>query len=129
MDKRREAKIRTALIERREHIQGELDRLQEEIRALGVAQGIEHGALSNHMADDGSNVWEQERILTMSNDLQDMLNQAHGALERLDHGTYGDCERCGRPVNPERLEAFPWVRYCIECQTIVEREQNMPVRQ
>ncbi len=129
MDKQQETKIRTALIERREHVQGELDRLQEEIRALGVDQEIERGGLGNHMADDGSNVSEQERILTLSNDLQDMLHQANDALERLDRGTYGDCERCGKPINPERLEAFPWVRYCIECQTIVEREQNMPVRQ
>lgn len=129
MDKRQEAKIRTALIERREHVQRELDRLQEEIRELGVDQEIERGGLGNHMADDGSNVSEQERILTMSNDLQDMWHQANDALERLDRGTYGDCERCGRPINPERLEAFPWVRYCIECQTIVERGQSVPVRQ
>lgn len=127
MNKSQEKKIRSALEERREHVQGELDRLQNEIREMGVAQEIERGSLSNHMADDGSNVWEQERILTMSNDLQDLLNQVADAEDRLRRGVYGDCERCGKPINPERLEAFPWVRFCIECQTIVEREQRLSV--
>lgn len=124
MNKRQEKKIRDALQERRDHVQGEFDRLQVEIRELGIAQEVERGGLGNHMADDGSNVSEQERILTVSNDLQDMLNQVADAEHRLDQGTYGDCERCGKPINSERLEAFPWVRYCVECQTIVEREQR-----
>jgi DnaK suppressor protein len=124
MNKRQEKKIRDVLNERREHVQGELDRLQVEIRELGVAQEVERGGLGNHMADDGSNVSEQERILTVSNDLQDMLNQVTDAEHRLDQGIYGDCERCGKPINTERLEAFPWVRFCIECQTIIEREQR-----
>lgn len=125
MNKRQEKKIRDALQERRDHVQGELDRLQSEIRELGVAQEIERGGLGNHMADDGSNVSEQERILTVSNDLQDMLNQVADAEHRLDQGVYGDCDRCGKPINAERLEAFPWVRFCIECQTVIEREQRL----
>lgn len=127
MKKAQEKKIRTALTERQEHLEGELSRLQEEIRELGVDQGQESGGLGNHMADDGSNVAEQERILTISNDIQDMLNEVGRAEERLDAGTYGDCERCGKEINPDRLEAFPWVSTCIECQSIIEREQNIPV--
>lgn len=128
MKKAQEKKIRETLSQRREHLEGELSRLEAEVRDLGVDQGTERGGLGNHMADDGSNVSEQERILTMSNDLRDMLNQVARAEDRLDKGTYGICERGGEEINPERLEAFPWVAYCIECQSIIERGQNIPVR-
>ena len=128
MKKAEEKKIRKLLAERRANLEGEITRLEEEVRELGVDQGTERGGLGNHMADDGSNVSEQERILTMSNDMHDMLNEVARAEERMDDGTYGVCERCGQEINPERLEAFPWVAYCIECQTIIEREQSLSVR-
>lgn len=127
MKKAQEKKVRVALAERREHLEGELHRLEEEIRELGSDQGMESGGLGNHMADDGSNVAEQERVLTISNDIQDMLNEVSRAEERLNAGSYEMCERCGKEINPDRLEAFPWVSTCIECQAILEREQRIPV--
>lgn len=128
MTKQREKKIRTALAERRTHLDSELERLDGEVVDLGVEQGTEGGALGNHMADEGSMVAEQERVLTIANDVRDMLSEVKRAEERLNNGTYGTCDRCGKEINPERLEAFPWVLYGIECQAIVEREQHLPVR-
>ena len=117
--------LRAALLERREQVQGELDQLNEELRTLGVDQENERGGLGNHLAEDGSNVTEQERILRVSGDLQDIMVQVDEALERMDEGTYGLCRRCGKPINPERLEAFPYVAYCIDCQSLLEREQAL----
>lgn len=117
--------LRGTLLERRDQIQTELDQMGEELRDLGVDQGIERGGVGNHLADDGSNVTEAERITTVSNDVQDVLTQINGALERMDDGTYGICERCGQPINPERLEAFPYVAYCIECQSFLERQNAL----
>ena len=116
-------KSRARLLSRQEEIQGELDRLAAELESFGIEQEIEHGGLGNHMAEDGTSVQEQERILAVSADLRDIVGQIESALTRLDEGTYGTCQRCGRPVNPERLEAFPYVAYCIECQTIIERQR------
>ena len=113
---------RMLLLNRQEEIQGELDRLAAELESLGTEQDLEHGGLGNHMAEDGSSVQEQERILAISAGLRDIADQIEAALARLDEGTYGICERCGKPINPERLEAFPYVAYCIECQTILERQ-------
>lgn len=127
MNKAQEKKISELLAERRTHLEGEIGRLETEVRDLGVAQGMESGGLGNHMADDGSDVAEQERLTTISNDLQEMVNEVTRAEQRLADGTYGTCERCGKEINPDRLEAFPWVAYCIECQAIVEREQRVPV--
>jgi DnaK suppressor protein len=116
-------KLKSRLTTRRAEIQGEIDRLAAELESFGVEQEMEHGSLGNHMAEDGSSVQEQERILAVSADLQDIATQIDTALTRLDEGTYGVCERCGKKINPERLEAFPYVAYCIDCQTIVERQR------
>ena len=43
------------------------------------------------------------------------------ALARIDAGTYGTCERCGRPIGQERLEAIPYATLCIDCKREVER--------
>jgi DnaK suppressor protein len=94
-----------------------------EMRSIGVDQDEENGSLGNHIADDGSNVAEAERIVTVSEDLQQILVQVNGALERMNEGNYGVCQRCGQPIGAERLKAFPYVAYCIECQSLVERDQ------
>src|SRR5687768_5685509 len=95
-------KMRARLESRRAEIQGEIDRLAAELESFGVEQEMEHGSLGNHMAEDGTSVQEQERILAVSADLKDIATQIDAALTRLDDGAYGPCERCGKPINPER---------------------------
>lgn len=125
MDTAKIPTLRAALLERRDEIQGDLDRMGAELRSIGVEQEIERGGLGNHMAEDGSNVMEAERLTTVSGDLQDILTQVNAALQRMDEGTYGICQRCGKAINPERLEAFPYVAYCIDCQQFLERENAL----
>ena len=43
------------------------------------------------------------------------------ALQRVDDKEYGECQNCGKEVNPKRLTAIPWARYCIDCQELVEQ--------
>ncbi len=117
--------MKQALTDRRAQLETELGQLSNELRELGIDQGLEQGAAGNHLADDGSLVFEAERIGTVSDDLRDVLNQVNSALERMDEGTYGTCQRCNRPINRDRLEAFPYVAYCIECQTTLERENAL----
>jgi DnaK suppressor protein len=125
MDTKKVKSVRAALTTRREEIQVELDRLDQELQWMGADQEDERGSLGNHLADDGSSVMEQERISTVSEDLRDLLRQIDGALVRLDDGTYGVCQRCGKPINKERLEAFPYVEFCIECQSFLERQRAL----
>lgn len=116
------AKAKKALLERQAELREDLERVQEEIRSIGIEEGNE-GGVGNHPADDGSSVMEGERLATMSNNLHEALLQVDSALERIDAGTFGICQRCGQEIGAERLEAFPYVAYCINCQTIIEREQ------
>ena len=46
------------------------------------------------------------------------------ALQKIDDGSFGDCERCGETIGDKRLEALPFARYCIDCQRLVEEEER-----
>ena len=123
MDARKLEKLRKALLVRKAQIEGDVSYMADEMRAIGVEQDDENGSLGNHIAEDGSSVTEAERIVTVSEDLQQILQQVNDALRRMDEGTYGSCQRCGKPIAAARLEAFPYVAYDIECQSILERQQ------
>jgi DnaK suppressor protein len=56
-----------------------------------------------------------------SNLLQERLADIDRALLAIEEDRYGTCDRCGKAINPERLEANPAARYCLECQAIVDR--------
>ena len=117
--------FREQLSTRQKEIQGDLSRIDQEIESISTDQALERGSLGNHFADDGSNVMEAERIGTIGEDMRDVLRQIEDALSRLDDGTFGTCQRCHKAINPERLEAFPYVEFCIECQSILERERAL----
>ncbi len=125
MDEKTQARLRASLEARRAEIEREIGFMSDEIRSIGEDQDMENGSLGNHMAEDGSNVMEADRLSTISEDLRSLLNDIDGAFHRMDEGTYGICERCGKPINEERLEAFPYVARCIECQSRIEREQAL----
>jgi RNA polymerase-binding transcription factor DksA len=122
---RKQATLRKRLEARKAEIEESVSNLAAEMRSIGIEQDDENGSLGNHIAEDGSSVAEAERIVTVSEDFQDILAQVNSALERMNAGTYGTCQSCGRPISEERLEAFPYVGYCIECQSRIEREQTL----
>jgi DnaK suppressor protein len=47
------------------------------------------------------------------------------ALQKIDDGSFGNCERCGEEIGDKRLEALPFARHCIECQRVIEQEERM----
>ena len=49
-----------------------------------------------------------------------LLIVVDGALKRINEGTFGECLNCGQEINAKRLEALPWVRYCITCQELID---------
>ena len=124
MDTKKLAEARRALEDRRAEIDRDIERMTAEIKSFGPELG-EPGGVGNHMAEDGSDMMEAERLATISDDLREILAQVNGALARMDDGTFGICQRCGNPIGEERLEAFPYVRFCITCQTQIEREQAL----
>lgn len=75
----------------------------------------DHPIPTTHLADDASDVAEQETGVALRRHLEGMLNEIDLAIRRAERGSLGLCERCGRPIDPERLRAVPWVTLCIGC--------------
>ncbi|MCP5025026.1 MAG: TraR/DksA family transcriptional regulator [Actinomycetia bacterium] len=71
-------------------------------------------AFDNDFADRGQVTGEQGENYTLADSLQAQLNLVENALARLDDGTYGTCEICGKDINPERLEAMPAAGLCMD---------------
>ena len=73
-------------------------------------------ANERHPAEEATETLERERDVSILQRLENEMNEVQAALDRLEEGTYGRCEICGRPIGDERLEAVPATRYCVEHQ-------------
>src|SRR3712207_1626211 len=114
-------KFREQLEEQRDDLRRELDALQVETANVNQTEGY---GVKNHPAEDASELFLRERNLAISGDLRQELDDVERALIRIANGTYGFCEECGEPINPERLEARPAATYCIRPQRERERGQH-----
>ncbi len=78
-------------------------------------------AYSFHMADAGTDNFDREFALSMVSNEQELLYEINDALKRLENGAYGSCEVSGKPIPKARLNAIPWARCTVECQTEMEK--------
>jgi RNA polymerase-binding transcription factor DksA len=85
------------------------------------AEGSEASAFGMHQADAGSDAYDRDFALSLLSQEQDALYEIEEALKRLDLGTYGVCEMSGKPIAHARLEALPFARLTVECQSQVEK--------
>ncbi|HEX5501765.1 MAG TPA: TraR/DksA C4-type zinc finger protein [Thermomicrobiales bacterium] len=108
--------LRARLEAERGRLRGDLAELGTEVAVLGQSQQLEGGSPGNHFADDATDIVEQEKDLALIEGLRGRLYDIERAIERMDRGAYGRCERCGQPIAPERLEALPSARLCITCK-------------
>jgi DnaK suppressor protein len=94
------------------------------------AEGSEASAFGMHQADAGSDAYDRDFALSLLSQEQDALYEIEEALKRVDAGTYGVCEMSGKPIPHARLEAIPFARFTVECQTQIEKQKKaMRVRQ
>lgn len=109
----------------RARLEAERRELQDDVAAIDAENKApqDDAGIGNHLADDASDVMNRERNLALRGNAEDLLSQVDAALQRLNAGSYGVCERCGQPINPERLEALPYAIHCITCQSAIERER------
>ncbi|HYL41506.1 MAG TPA: TraR/DksA C4-type zinc finger protein [Candidatus Binatus sp.] len=96
---------RSALVAERARLLAELG---EPIEGPGQMTYGSQAAAATH-------VFEQQRDLALRDHARAQLHQVELALANLDSGTYGNCRSCGNPIALERLQAIPWVAFCIDC--------------
>ena len=111
------------LLEKRHEILGNVTDMEKE--ALRKARSEATGDLSSmpiHMADLGTDNYEQEFALELMDGERKLLREIDEALEKIENGTYGICEGTGKPISIERLEALPWAKYTIEHVRELEKQ-------
>jgi RNA polymerase-binding transcription factor DksA len=117
--------------EARAHLEQERTRLQslrDGFHDDGLTRESESDSLAElssvdqHQADVGTETFNRERDLSILERVEAELDDVEHALRRLDDGSYGTCEACGRPIDDGRLEAIPAARFCVEDQSMAELE-------
>ncbi|HEX8200489.1 MAG TPA: TraR/DksA family transcriptional regulator [Isosphaeraceae bacterium] len=117
--------FRQTLLNLRARLRGDLDQMTDE--ALKRNQPDSSGNLSNmplHMADVGTENYDQEFTLSLIENEQETLDQINDALARITRGTFGRCEECDTAIAKPRLQALPYTRVCIECARKLERRES-----
>ncbi len=96
----------------RDQTKAELERLREYMKA------------EPEPTDDevDLDVYEREKNLALVRRLEQKLEEINRALQVAKKGTYGICERCGKPIDPARLQALPETTLCVKCKNDLEKE-------
>ena len=108
--------FRQQLLDLRSRLHGDVSHLTSE--ALRKTGGEASGSLSNtpiHMADLGTDNFEQEFTLGLIQNEEQALDEIGVALERIGQGTFGHCEECHKDIPKARLQALPYTRHCVDC--------------
>ena len=114
--------FKEVLLEKRREILKNVSEFEDE--ALRKYRLYATGDLSSmpiHMADLGTDNYEQEFALGLMDSERKLLREIDNALGRLEKKTYGICEGTGKPIPKARLEAQPWARYCVEHARMLEQ--------
>jgi DnaK suppressor protein len=112
-------RIRAALAARRDELREEYDQHLAEIAELQRDRLTD--SAGDDQADTGTKTFEREQEISLANSILERTTQVERALERLDEGSYGWCERCGNAIPVERLAAFPSATLCVTCKQLEER--------
>ena len=111
----------------RQTLESERERLRAAIVSVNHDSSLleETGDLSigtdDHIADIATETYMRELDTGLEENAENLLSEIEGALRRIDEGSSGTCEACGRPIGEERLEAVPWATLCIDDKRARER--------
>ncbi len=117
----------------------DLERFRETLelergRLLGALEAVTHArspveetgdlaiGAGDHLADTATDTFIRELDGGLEENAGHLLDEVEAALRRIEDGTFGRCEACGRPIAPERLEAVPYARLCLEDKRAQERQ-------
>lgn len=130
MKKDKLKKFRGLLLDLSARLRGDIQSLDDQTRT--ATGGDSAGSLSNtplHLADMGTAVYLQELNATLLENQEYIRDEVLHALKRIDEGTYGTCENCGRPIIEERLELLPYTRYCTACAEALQAGKEVNLNQ
>jgi DnaK suppressor protein len=115
MRKERLASFKKRLLEKQQQLADEVGRT-----AL-YGKDQEDDAIKD-LGDQANTAYTREFFFELGTGDRRLLRDVVAALQKIDDGSFGSCERCGEVIGDKRLEALPFARCCIECQRLVEQE-------
>jgi len=116
--------FRQLLIVEREKFAAEIRSLaQDALRSPREASGDLSG-YTMHLADMAADTAERELSTNLVSSEQEVLYQIDDALERIDEGAFGLCEKCDKAIPVSRLKAVPYARLCVQCQQAKEKSKK-----
>lgn len=119
LGKRELERYRSMLLRKRAELIGDIATIEDEALRQSGSGSLSH--LPQHMAEQGTDVFDQSLSLDLAQVDRNLIREIDAALARIDAGTYGICELTGKPIKAERLEELPWARYSIEAARERER--------
>lgn len=126
LGKRDQKEFRRLLEQERDRLTEELEALEEHTPEVEHQVGMDlGGSYDEDFADVAGDTFEREKGFAIESSVQALLTQVEEALARLDEGTYGVCESCGRAIHPARLKAIPYAKLCIDCKSREERANGL----
>jgi RNA polymerase-binding protein DksA len=111
------------LVALRGRLRGDVTQMADATLKKSRTEG--NGDLSSmpiHMADIGTDSFEQEFTLSLMESEEATLENIEAALERIEDGTYGLCEECGVKIPRKRLDAIPYTSMCVKCASQLEQQ-------
>lgn len=112
MNKKEIQKIRKTLVEKKDDLLSVVKSKKErDLNDVEVGDEV----------DSASQNVEKEMLFELNDNEKVILDAIESALRRIEKGSFGLCESCGKKITEKRLNAIPWVRYCIDCQSSAEK--------
>ena len=101
------------MLEEREELRNQLTTIEVDTFSASQTDMSGDSGVDDESADAGTTTFEREKELSIENNVRDLLQKIERALARMDDGTYGMCEFCGKPIEKARVKALPYVDMCI----------------
>ncbi len=113
-------RFRDLLLDHRKQVTDAIEYLHRE-NPGSLEEESDESPTDNHLAETATVTYDREMDYSLEENSEQVLQAIDEALARIDAGTYGICQNCGRPISEERLEALPYARLCIDCKRLEER--------
>ena len=110
-------KYREQLLEMRERLRDDIARRVDRLPEIVTKPGDISSAPTHNADEDSEGLLEE---IALGGNQEQIYAAVEEALGRLDGGTYGKCQNCGRPIKEERLEAIPYAPFCVKCEEMFE---------
>ena len=108
------------LLALRARLRGNVSTLADAALSKSQGTGGSGASIPSHIADMGSDTYEQDNTILLMNNEGETLVQIEGALERIEAGAYGRCAECSGKIPKTRLKAIPYTPHCVKCASEIQ---------